>query len=77
MRNQTAWNFAQHYSSILLIYAGLLLTAFSSVGLFFKLTENFEVIISTIAALIGIAIPIYHSEKALKLKFDEKYHKDQ
>ena len=74
MKNDEAWKFAQQYSSIRLLYAGLLLCAFSCIGLFVTLNELYEVIIGTIALLIAVLLPIYLTEKALKSKQHETNH---
>lgn len=74
MKSQRAWEFAQQYSAKKMIFWGIILVAFSLLGLLFSLNETVEFIIGLVAMCIGIGIPIYQTEKELKRKIsiDEK-----
>ena len=69
MKNQERWDFAQVYSSILMIYSGLGLTLLSVFGLLFKLSEGQGVLIGTIMIIIAALVVLYKTEKAINQKF--------
>jgi uncharacterized membrane protein len=74
MKSQEAWDFAQLYSAKKMIFWGIILIAFSLIGLLFSLNETAEFLVGLLAMSAGIGIPIYQTEKELKRKFsiDEK-----
>ena len=69
MKNQKRWDFAQIYSSKLMLSFGLILILFSVLGLLISVNESRGVIISTIIIFSAVAILIYRTEKAIKQKF--------
>lgn len=72
MKNQESWNFAQIYSSKLMIFCGLVLSFSSVLGLFFKISEGIGVLISTVMILIAVLSLLFFTEKAINKKFNEK-----
>jgi len=72
MKNQARWDFAQKYSSKLMIYCGLGLALSSIIGLLFKVSEGKGVFFSTILMIVTILILLYKTEKAIKLKFKDE-----
>lgn len=69
MKSKERWNFAQKYSSKLMIYCGLGLIALSISGLVFKVTVVAGVIISITFMFIAVAILLIKTEKAIKQNF--------
>ncbi len=69
MKNKARWDFAQIYSSKLMIYCGVALLLFSMVGLFFKPSEDIGVLIATIAIITSLVLLIYKTEIAIKKQF--------
>jgi uncharacterized membrane protein len=72
MKNQEQWDFAQRYSSKLMIYCGFGLTLSSILGLIIKVSEGTGVFISTTMMIITILILLYKTEKAIKNKFNHE-----
>ncbi len=66
MKNQKNWDFAQRYSSILMMYCGFGLLLFSGIGLLFTVSTGQGVLISTIALFATVGVLIYFTEKAIK-----------
>lgn len=69
MKTKERWDFAQPYSSILMIYCGVGLALSSVFGLIFHVEEGTGVLISMIILFIAVGILIYKTEKAIKQKF--------
>ena len=66
MKTQKSWNFAQKYSSKLLIYCGLFLVIISQLGLLIEVTESIGVLLSSIWILLSIVVLFYKTETAIK-----------
>jgi len=69
MKTKECWNFAQRYSSKLLMYCGLGLAIFSTFGLLYKVSDRRRVVISIILIVIAVIILFYKTEKAIKQNF--------
>ena len=69
MKNKERWNFAQLYSSKLMINLGLLLALSSVLGLFIKFNQGMNVIIGLGMMFIIVIILFIKTEKAIKTKF--------
>jgi uncharacterized membrane protein len=70
MKNQEVWDFAQWYSGIRMIEAGLFLMLISFVKVFLKLNEGFLQIVVGITFIIAAVIYLFFStEKAIKKNF--------
>lgn len=72
MKNQKRWDFAQKYSSILMIYCGLGLALSSVFGLIFKVSEGTGVFIGMAMMIVCVLILLYKTEKAIKQKFKDE-----
>jgi len=70
MKNQEQWDFAQKYSSKLLIFCGFILSLISLTGFFINFQNNTEAIVSTILIIVAIIPVLVKTEKAIKSKFD-------
>jgi len=69
MKSQERWNFAQRYSSKLMLYCGFGLIILAVLGLIFNVSEGIGVLISTILMIIAIVILLVKTEKAIKQNF--------
>jgi len=69
MKSQKRWDFAQVYSSKLMVYCGFGLSLSSIFGLFFDLSEGKGVFISTLFIIVSVLVLIYKTEKAIKGQF--------
>lgn len=66
MKSQEAWNFAQIYSSKLIIKAGLFLSLVGLLGyVFFEVSFLLEVILASIAFTLGVCALFYYTESEL------------
>jgi uncharacterized membrane protein len=71
-KTKETWDFAQNYSSKLMIIAGLILCGTSSIGLFFKPTEETGILIGLALVLASVFSVLFLTEVALKKKFQAK-----
>lgn len=70
MKNQEVWDFAQHYSGIKMIQAGIFLMLISFVKVFLKLNEDFLQVVFGIVFIIAAVIYLFIStEKAIRKNF--------
>jgi len=69
MKSQERWDFAQKYSSKLMIYLGTGLMFLSVIGLVVNIDESTGGFISMGEILLVIIILIYKTESAIKQKF--------
>ncbi|NLZ95640.1 MAG: SdpI family protein [Bacteroidales bacterium] len=70
MRNQNSWNFAQLYSSKLMMQLGLLYALIGLIGFIYKPSETIIAITAIALLIIIAAIIIVKVEKKLKNKFN-------
>ena len=66
MQSQQKWDFAQIYSSKLMIWNGVVLIIFGMLSLSLKLSPIFNTTLNIIVLFLGIAIMIWKTENALK-----------
>jgi len=66
MKNQKNWDFAQRYSSVLMMYCGFGLLLFSGFGLIFTVSTGQGVLITSIALFAIVVILFYFTERAIK-----------
>lgn len=71
MKNQERWDFAQLYSSKIMIYCGLGLSFTSFIGKIYSVSEGKEAFISTIMIIGSVLILLYFTEKAIKQNFND------
>ncbi len=70
MKSIEAWNFAQKYSSKIMLFAGAFLCFLSFLGIKFSLKElEYEIVLAISFLCLVIAIMIYLVEKELKKRF--------
>lgn len=69
MKSQERWDFAQAYSSKLMLLSGVFLMLISCLGLFFSISETVDFFSGMTLLLLSIAFLIYNTEKAIKTKF--------
>ena len=70
MKNQEQWDFAQLYSSKLLMFCGVILACLSLLGFVIDLTNDTEAILSTILIIGLVILLVVKTEKAIKTKFN-------
>ena len=70
--SKDAWKFAQRFSSINLIFSGLLLQAFSLIEFVISFDENSGSISGVLLLLTLLAIPILRTERQLKRRYNRK-----
>ncbi|SEA20007.1 SdpI family protein [Bizionia paragorgiae] len=70
MKNQEQWDFAQNYSSKLLIIFGAVLALLSLLGYCIDISDNTEAIMSTILIIGTVILILIKTEKAIKTKFN-------
>ncbi len=68
-QSQETWDFAQSYSSKLMIISGLILCGTSLLGLFITPTEEIGVLIGLFLVLLSVFSVLIATELALKKKF--------
>jgi len=66
MKTKDNWDFAQSYSSIKMIWTGVLMLALSPLGQYYKSEDLTSIIIALTFVILGALIPIVLTEKALK-----------
>ena len=69
MKNQEQWNFAQLYSSNLMIKLGVILCLLSILGFFVQCAENIALSIALAVFILFCVILIWNTEMAIKKKF--------
>ena len=69
MKNQEKWDFAQRYSSKLIIYLGLALAALGCLGIFIPLSNKMELFIGFTSLILIVGLLLYFTENAIKKKF--------
>jgi uncharacterized membrane protein len=69
MKNQAQWDFSQKYSSKIMLYLGLGLIAFSTLGLFTKFEQNINDLLIFVSIILTILLLIVFTERAIKKKF--------
>ena len=69
MRTQKSWDFAQLYSSKLMMQLGLLYVLVGSIGFIYKPSETIAAIIAIALLIVIAAIVIVKVERRLKNKF--------
>jgi len=66
MKSQEAWDFAQIYSSKLMVKSGVFLSIVGLLGAFFlKVSFILETILSSIAFILGVCSLFYYTESEL------------
>lgn len=66
MKNQTNWDFAQVYSTKLLIQYNFIYLLIGCLGLFIEMSEMIGIILSIASLILCLGLMIYKTEKALK-----------
>lgn len=69
MRSQNAWDFAQRYSSLVMVKCGWLLVVVACIAVFFKPIEKIEPFAGLFLVTICSAVIIIKTERKLKLLF--------
>lgn len=69
MSSQERWKFAQQYSALRMVEAGVFLLLFSFLANSVSLSDNITLGINIGAALISVLYMLVRTERALKLKF--------
>lgn len=69
MKSQDRWDFAQKYSAIRLVFAGLFLCLFSGCGLMLTIGAKAEMVMGIAMSLAAVFYILITTEKALKDKF--------
>lgn len=69
MKNKEQWDFAQIYSSKLMLLCGITLMAFSLIGLIIQVSEKTGVLISVIAIIGTLVFLIMKTERTIKKQF--------
>lgn len=72
MKSQDRWVFAQRYSAIELLWAGLALMATSLLALVLNLSQGAEIAIAIGLMVIALAVILIRTERAIKAKFGSK-----
>lgn len=70
MRSQEAWDFAQEYSTDLLLKAAHGLCVISIFSLMVKIGPETGAILGTIIIILAILVPFYYTERELKRRFE-------
>lgn len=69
MKNQEQWDFAQRYSSKLIILLGTILALCSFLGFIINISEQLELFLGFTALILTVLLLLYFTEKAIKAKF--------
>ena len=69
MKSKEKWDFAQKYSSRLLVFIGLILAATSGIGLFYSYSEKVDFGIGMGIVLCSVLYLFFQTENALKKNF--------
>jgi polyferredoxin len=69
MKTQERWDFAQAYSTKLMILLGVTLAVLSCLGLFVSISETVDYLSGMGLLIAGIVLLFYKTEKAIKTKF--------
>ena len=69
MKSQQSWEFAQRFSSIRMMYSGMILIISSGIGLFVQTSEGLSIVMGLFLVIIAAAIPIAITEMELKSRF--------
>jgi len=69
MKNKEYWDFAQIYSSKLMILCGIILILFLLIGVVIQVSEKTGVLISAIAIITAVVFLIIKTERTIKKQF--------
>ncbi len=72
MKNQKQWDFAQLYSSKIMLLGGIGLIGFSSLGLIFEVSEKTGSFIGFAMLITFILILLVLTERAIKQRFGDE-----
>jgi uncharacterized membrane protein len=71
MRTQERWNFAQAYSSRLMMLCGVTLLAVAGILVLFSVPEKYEMWVMLSSLFVVIVMLFYKTENELKKRFSE------
>lgn len=72
MKSQESWDFAQHYSTLQMAKAAILMIVLSFTGYFFPVEQvTFHLIAGMVILLLGVAYMFVTTERELKKRFVE------
>lgn len=69
MSSQAKWDFAQRYSSILMIKCGIFLILFGLIANFFPFSKPWDVILVFPSVMVSIILLYYKTERAITKQF--------
>ncbi|WP_298740784.1 SdpI family protein [uncultured Chitinophaga sp.] len=72
MKSQAAWDFAQVYAGKALCCCGIALTCLALLSLPFTLAQDISTTIAVLVVLVFTALPVYLTERNLKLRFGQQ-----
>ncbi len=72
MKSKENWDFAQKYSTVLMIYTGFGLVLVSLLGLIYEVSTGKGVFIGTVELIIATLVMFYKTENAIKQKFNDE-----